>query len=59
METQLEYVVRKLNSEHINIMRMAKDTGVNRSKIYRVKNGGETSASAMQKLFDYISKLAD
>ena len=59
METQIEYVLRKLNSKHINIMKMAKDTGVNRSKIYRIKNGGESSATAMQKLFDYISRLAD
>ena len=59
METMQEYVMRKLKDGGINIVKMSKDIPMNRSKIYRIMNGQETSASTMQKLNDYLKKSAD
>ena len=59
METMQQYVIRKLKDGSVNIVKMSKDIPMNRSKIYRIMNGQETSASSMQKLNDYLKKAAD
>ena len=59
METMKDYVMRKLKDGNVNIVKMSKDMPMNRSKIYRIMNGQETSASTMQKLNDYLKKSAD
>lgn len=59
MESMQDYVVRKLNESAINISAISKQLKMNRSKIYRIKNRGETSASALIKLNDYFRKLGD
>lgn len=59
METMQAYVQRKLNDRAININKMARDLNMNRSKIYRIKKGGETSASALQLINDYLKSIGD
>lgn len=59
METMQQYVVRKLKDPCINIKGVCKTVPINRSKIYRIINGGETSASAIQTLHDFFKHLAD
>lgn len=59
MESMKEYVMRKLNERTLNLVQLGKDLDMNRSKIYRIKNGGETSASALQLLNDYFKKAGD
>lgn len=59
METMQQYVVRKLNQADVNITAMCKKLGMNRSKVYRVRNGGETSFNTLQKLNDYFKQMAD
>lgn len=54
-----EYVMRKLNERTLNLVQLGKDLNMNRSKIYRIKNGGETSASALQLLNDYFKKASE
>jgi predicted transcriptional regulator len=58
-ETMQEYVVRKLNERTINLVALSESLNMNRSKIYRIKNGGETSASTLQKLNDYFRKAGE
>lgn len=59
MESMKEYVVRKLNEKAVNISALSKALGMNRSKVYRVKNNGETSASTLISLNDYFRKLGE
>lgn len=59
METMQQYVVRKLKDKAINLVQVSKDLKMNRSKIYRVRNGGETSFNTLQSLNDYFKKLGE
>jgi len=59
METMQEYVVRKLNERSINLVAVSSELKMNRSKIYRIKNGGETKFSTLQKLNDYFKKAGE
>lgn len=59
MESMKEYVVRKLNEKSVNISALSKSLSMNRSKVYRVKNNGETSASTLISLNDYLRKLGE
>jgi hypothetical protein len=59
METMKEYVIRKLNDRAINLVQVGKDLKMNRSKIYRIKDGGETSYTALETLHNYFKKLGE
>jgi predicted transcriptional regulator len=59
METMQQYVIRKLNDRATNIAAMSKNLNMNRSKIYRVKKGGETSATTLQTIHDYLRKAGE
>jgi hypothetical protein len=54
-----QYVIRKLNDRATNIAAMSKNLNMNRSKIYRVKKGGETSATTLQTIHDYLRKAGE
>jgi predicted transcriptional regulator len=59
MESMKDYVVRKLNERTLNLVAVSEKLNMNRSKIYRIKNGGETRASTLQKLHDYFKNAGD
>jgi hypothetical protein len=59
METMQQYVVRKLKEPYINVRGVSLVASVNRTKIYRIINGGETSATTIQTLHDFFRKIGD
>lgn len=59
METQQQYVMRKLQEDAINVAAVCRELKMSREKVRRIRNGGETSASSMQKLYDYLKRISD
>jgi DNA-binding phage protein len=59
MESMQEYVVRKLNDRATNIAAVSSTLKMNRSKLYRIKNGGETKFVTLQKLNDYFKSSGE
>jgi DNA-binding phage protein len=59
MESMQEYVVRKLNARATNIAAVSSTLKMNRSKLYRIKNGGETKFVTLQKLNDYFKSSGE
>jgi len=59
METQVEYVLRKLDDPQINVSAVCKTIPVNRSKVYRLMKDKDGTASVVQKLHDHFKSLGD
>jgi hypothetical protein len=61
IETELDYVIRKLNDEATNILVTSEKTEVNRAALIRIKNGDskDPGFKVVQKLYKYFKSLAD
>lgn len=59
METQLEYVLRKLKDDQINVPAVAKELGLSKQNLYNVINNGDGKASLIDKLAEHFRKLGE
>lgn len=59
METQLEYVLRKLKDDQINIPGVAKELKVSKQNLYNVINNSDGKASLIDKLAEHFRKLGE
>jgi hypothetical protein len=59
METQLEYVLRKLKDERINVPAVAKEVGTSKQNLYNLIKSGDGKASLIEKLADNFKKIAE
>ena len=51
METQLEYVRRKLNDPKINIKAVAAEIGINRYRLDKIAKGGDVNYALIESLY--------
>ena len=58
METQLEYVRRKLNDPKINIKAVAAEIGINRYRLDKIAKGGDVKFSLVESLYVYFKNSA-
>ncbi len=54
METQLEYVRRKLNDPKINIKAVATEIGINRYRLDKIAKGGDTNYALIESLYVFF-----
>ena len=59
METQLEYVLRKLEDARINVPAVAKAIGTSKQNLYNVINNRDGKASLIGKLAEHFKSLGD
>ena len=61
MESQIEYVIRKLEEPVINRTAIAKETKVSRDTLDRIANGATKNPGArtIEALYNYFKKLGD
>jgi len=61
METQKEYVVRKLNQHVFNHSAIKQETKISRDTLWRIKKGqtSNPSSSTLQVLENYFRAVAD
>lgn len=59
METQLDYVLRKLNDARINVPAVAKEIGTSKQNLYNVIKNKDGKASLIDDLAAHFKKLAD
>lgn len=58
METQLEYVRRKLNDPKINIKAVAAEIGINRYRLDKIAKGGDVKFNLVESLYVYFKNSA-
>jgi hypothetical protein len=51
METQLEYVRRKLNDPKMNIKAVAAEIGINRYRLDKIAKGGDVNYALIESLY--------
>ena len=54
METQLEYVRRKLNDPKINIKAVAAELGINRYRLDKIAKGGDVNYALIESLYVFF-----
>jgi hypothetical protein len=54
METQLEYVRRKLNDPKINIKAVATEIGINRYRLDKIAKGGDVNYALIESLYVFF-----
>jgi hypothetical protein len=59
METLLEYVLRKLKDEQINVPAVASAIGTSKQNLYNIINTGDGKASLIEKLANHFRKLGE
>jgi len=61
MESQQEYVFRKLNANQFNLAEAARSTDIKRDTIRKIKDGvtKNPGTRTVQALYDYFKSLAD
>jgi transcriptional regulator with XRE-family HTH domain len=61
METQQEYVIRKLGSPEFNIAEVARQIGIDRVTLIRIRDGDTKNPGArtIQPLYDYFKALSE
>lgn len=60
METQHEYVVRKLASAELNLSEVARQNGIDRVTLIKIRDGETKNPGVrtIQPLFDYFKALS-
>ena len=59
METQLEYVLRKLNDKRVNVPAVAKAIGVSKQNVYNLINRNDGKATLIEKLYANLKSLGE
>lgn len=59
METNLEYVRRKLNDPKINVKAVAAEIGINRYRLDKIAQGGDVKFSLVEALYIYFKNIAE
>jgi hypothetical protein len=59
METQLEYVRRKLNDPKINIKGVAAEIGINRYRLDKIAKGGDVNYALIESLYVFFKASAE
>jgi hypothetical protein len=59
METQLEYVLRKLKDAQINVPAVAKEIGTSKQNLYNVIKNEDGKASLIDDLASHFRKLGE
>jgi hypothetical protein len=54
METQLEYVRRKLNDPKMNIKAVAAEIGINRYRLDKIAKGGDVNYALIESLYVFF-----
>jgi hypothetical protein len=54
METQLEYVRRKLNDPKMNIKAVAAELGINRYRLDKIAKGGDVNYALIESLYVFF-----
>jgi hypothetical protein len=54
METNLQFVKRKLNDPKLNINALAKELGINRYRLDKIASGGHVSSMLIESLYLYF-----
>ena len=58
METNLQFVKRKLIDPKLNINALAKELGVNRYRLDKIASGGHVSSMLIESLYIYFKNSA-
>ena len=58
METQLEYVRRKLNDPKMNIKAVAAEIGINRYRLDKIAKGGDVNYALIESLYVFFKNSA-
>jgi hypothetical protein len=59
METNLEYVRRKLKDPKINIKAVAAEIGINRYRLDKIASGGDSSYALVESLYLFFKASAE
>ena len=59
MESNLQYVVRKLNESKCNISAVSRDIGINRYRLDKIACGGDSKFSLVESLYHYFKNSAE
>ena len=59
MESNKQYVIRKLKSPTINILGICNTLGLSRSTILKLKQNGDVKSSVIEALFVYFKNSAE
>ena len=59
METNKDYVVRKLNEPMCNVAGVTQHLGLTRSTMLKLKKGGDVRFSVIEALFIYFKNSAE
>jgi|LakMenE18May11ns_1017448.scaffolds.fasta_scaffold6921294_2 hypothetical protein len=59
METQLEYVRRKLNDPKMNIKAVGIELGINRYRLDKIAKGGDTNYALVESLYIFFKASAE
>jgi hypothetical protein len=59
METNLQYVKRKLNDPKLNISAMERETKISRYLLNQIANGNDAKCSLVDLLYVYFKKISE